>query len=267
MAEDQNAVAKRPKGRSPLYPSINLETAILRVRQLYAKERQHPTNVQAIVAHWNYKSLNGPAAQTLAALKKYGLIDDEGTGENRKAKISALAEVILAHPDEALRKAAIQEAALKPAMHRELWEKYHLDLPSDSNLRWELTHDRGFTETGASEFMRVYRATIGFAQLTSDAPGPAAGSDEDEPADDDLVLSAYNAPHPSGRSGPPPSLLRSTTSYRIPLISGGAVDLDGMFPLTEQDWDHFIRVLTAMKPGLVRDDAVATGAAPDRTAE
>src|ERR1700733_4242727 len=108
------ASTKRAKGRSPLYPSINLETAIQRVRQLYEKERQHPTAVGTIVAHWRYKSLNGPAAQTLAALKKYGLLEDEGSGENRKARISALADVIVAHPDEGMRMAAIREAALKP---------------------------------------------------------------------------------------------------------------------------------------------------------
>ena len=167
--ETGTTTAKRPKGRSPLYPAINLETALQRARQLYEKERLHPTPVTTIVTHWKYRSLNGPAAQTLAALKKYGLIEDEGTGEQRKARLSALADAILSHPEEEKRKAGIREAALRPAMHRELWDKYHVDLPSDSNLRWELTHDRGFTETGATEFIRVYKATVQFAP--TDCPG------------------------------------------------------------------------------------------------
>ncbi len=260
MTEETSTTAKRPKGRSPLYPSINLETAIQRVRQLYEKERQHPTPVATIARHWSYKSLNGPAAQALAALKKYGLIEDEGTGEQRKARISALADVILAHPDEAMRKAAIQEAALKPAMHRELWEKYQQDLPSDSNLRWELTHNRGFTETGASEFIPVYRATIAFAQLATHVPDSSDDLGEQDIERQDGDGHVDNGPDDRKSKNQAPPSTPPTRSYAIPLIEDGAVMVEGEFPITERDWGQFIAVLTAMKPGLVRTDAVIADA-------
>jgi hypothetical protein len=252
---EAGTTTKRTKGRSPLYPSINLETAIQRARQLYEKERQHATPVAAIAAHWHYKSLNGPASQVLAALKKYGLIDDEGSGADRKAKLSPLADVILAHPDEAMRKAAIREAALNPAMHQELWDKYHQDLPSDSNLHWELTHDRGFTETGASEFIPVYRATIAFAQLASHVPEPTQGSDNQDVGGHDDSDQPEREPvrQRSASTG-------TTRSYAIPLIEGGAVVVEGQFPISEQDWHQFTTVLNAMKPGLVKGNAATTDA-------
>lgn len=249
MSEQATVGAKKPKGRSPLYPAINLETAIQRARQIYEKERRHATPVTTIVAHWKYSSLNGPAAQALAALKKYGLMEDEGAGQDRKAKLSALAEVILVHPDEDSRKDAVQEAALMPTLHRELWERYHLELPSDSNLHWELTHDRGFTETGATEFIRVYRATIAFAQLGSRVAESTPADDEDvERYDGDIDGDSPPDHHAKERRR---EVRGATRSYPIPLIGGGVVVVEGAFPITEQDWTQFMAVLAAMKPGLV----------------
>ena len=182
------------------------------------------------------------------------LLDYEGSGNQRKVKLSQLAEVILVHPNESVRRDAIAEAALRPAVHSELWEKYRDQLPSDSSLRWELTHDRGFTETGAAEFIPVYRATVSFAQLASYQPG---SSDEAPEEDDPVGLDDADDPEPSpsqtGRRGASgPSSIASTRSYSVPLISGGVIGVEGAFPISEADWDQFIAVLTAMRPGLVR---------------
>lgn len=248
----ENGQAKKPKGRSPAYPSINLETAIQRARQLYDKERNYLTPVTTIAAHWGYRSLNGPAAQAIAALKRYGLLDEEGASEDRKAKVSKLADIILVHPEEAERKEAIREAALRPAIHREMWDKYHDHLPSDQNLLWELTRDRGFTETGASEFVPVYRATIAFAQLgdadRTSEPAPTLDTQEvEEDRDDDDGDSQPERPSTKQRH----QAGETAKSYAIPLIDNGAVVVEGQFPITERDWNQFIAVLTAMKPGLV----------------
>lgn len=76
---------------------------------------------------------------------------------------------ILANPAEQARREAIRRARLDPAIHRELWDKYGATPPSDVNLRWELTRRKGFTETGADEFIPEYRATVAFAQLVNGA--------------------------------------------------------------------------------------------------
>src|SRR5262249_30899737 len=130
---DAPAPTRRSTGRSPSFPAINLETAVRRAATLYEKERQHPTAVETIVRHWGYKSMNGPANGALAALKKFGLLTDEGRGADRRGRLTHLAVDIVANPNAAARTSAIKQAALMPAIHRELWDKYQNTPPSDAN--------------------------------------------------------------------------------------------------------------------------------------
>src|SRR5215212_7581365 len=127
MAETATEGGRKVRGRSPSYPAIDLEAAIKKVQVLYEKEREHPTPAETIVRHWGYKSLNGPASLSLAALKKFGLIDDEGTGPDRRARVSKLAVSILRNPDTVERSRAVKEAALRPAIHQVLWDRFGAD--------------------------------------------------------------------------------------------------------------------------------------------
>jgi len=249
MSEQASTDTRRPRGRSPSYPAIHLEQAIQRARQIYDRERQHPTPVETIVQHWGYKSLNGPASLSLAALKKFGLIADEGTGSTRRARISDLAVHILANPDERERTRAIREAALNPAIHRELWARYGSQTPSDVNLKWELTREHKFTDTGADEFIPEYRATIAFAQLAVDdsvqTQTPDSGSDDN--AEDESP-----PPPPPGRQPRQRRVTTETSSaYTIPLVGGASIVFEGEFPITEREWTHLMAVLDVLKPGLV----------------
>ena len=48
----------------------------------------------------------------------------------------------------------------------------------------------------------------------------------------------------------------------IPLLDEGPVILSGSFPLSEAGWDQLIRVLQAMRPGLVRPAPAAKNDLP-----
>jgi hypothetical protein len=202
--------------------------------------------------HWGYKSMNGPASLTLAALKKFGLIEDEGVRGDRVAWVSDLAVDILENPSSDRRVQAIKEAALRPAIHRELWDKYGSSLPSDANLRWELTRERGFTETGADEFIPEYKTTIAYAKLTtgdtvSTQTLQGKGEDGDDEPEQDLDL-----PKPQRRRRVTED---ATNVLTIPLAGRAPVTVEGEFPIREEDWTQFMAVLNAMKPGLVRTDS------------
>ena len=249
------APAKRPKGRSPSYPAITLETAIGRAKELYDLERQHWTAVATIIRHWGYTSLNGPASLTLAALKKFGLVEDEGTGAGRTARITELAVNILGNPDPEKRLSAIRTAALNPAIHRELWDEYHAtNLPSSESLHWKLTQDRGFTETGANEFIPEFEQTIAFAQLSFGGTVQTQVEVPDEEKVGDQANDEQTESEKVGRRQRRSGRQRVSTqgvTYAVPVAMGEDVTIEGRFPLTEQEWGQFMAVLTAMKPALV----------------
>ncbi|MGH2653616.1 MAG: hypothetical protein ACRDHV_04605 [Actinomycetota bacterium] len=254
MSTQEEEVRRRPKGRSPNYPGINLETAIERARRLYAEERGNWAHFDTIVRHWNYQPKSGGARVTFAALKKFGLLTDDGSGARKRGRLTDLALSILqdTRPDSAEREEAIREAALMPPIHRELWEEYGGTLPSDDNLRYSLVRQRGFTESGAAEFVQEFRATIAFARLGESSRMPSDDGG-DGPTKKDPVT-----PTGPGTLTPPPATLPE--GYKVPLGAGRAALLQLPSPFTERDWDLMLRVLEAMKPGLIEAEPPPTPA-------
>src|SRR5271157_2723435 len=79
---------KRKRTRSPAYPYINLETAILRAKEFYDKELRNAANVNVAAKHWGYVEASSNAAQTVAALINFGLLQDEGVGDKRRVRLT-----------------------------------------------------------------------------------------------------------------------------------------------------------------------------------
>lgn len=273
MSEEQRPL-KRPKGRSPAYPAISLEKAIQRVRQVYARDKQYEIPAASLPEVWGYASLNGPAGLTISALKKFGLINDEGVRDERRISVTDQAVHILDHPSSDARAEAIRDAALRPPIHREFWDEYGSNLPSDANMIWRLTRDRGFTETGAKEFLREWRETLEFAGLDRQ-PEPAAAVvtssasfevGDREPGQEQLdrPFDESNSPSRSEVDEHASAWQASLTernaagvqSYPIPIALQGRppVVISGAFPLSASEWAQFKAVLDAMRPVLVNDD-------------
>ena len=62
---------------------------------------------------------------------------------------------------------ALQEAALSPKIHQELWEKFGAELPDTGTLVYFLESERGgFTDRSAKELIAEYRDTLRFSDLT-----------------------------------------------------------------------------------------------------
>jgi hypothetical protein len=166
MADKTTTSPKKTKSRSPNFPGINLQEAIGRARALYEKEGLTPTPQEVLFKHWDYAPKSSSALITLAALRAFGLVENEGG----RIKLSELARDILQDersesPD---RVRAIHRAALTPKIHAELWKSFDEKLPSDENLRHELVRKRGFTPSGAEDFITQFRSTLAFARLPND---------------------------------------------------------------------------------------------------
>jgi hypothetical protein len=183
------STSRKRKGRSPRYPGIDLETAVERARKLWAEEAHYTTNVQVALGHWGYAPKSGGGAVAIAALKAFGLLDDTGAGDARKVHLTELAQDILLSEAPGRRQEAIQDAALRPPAHADLWSRYGAQLPSDQSVQLYLMRERGFTPGGAAELVSEFKRTISFAGLTG-RPATVVFTDESnaEPPHSDQAL-------------------------------------------------------------------------------
>ncbi|MDZ4870189.1 MAG: hypothetical protein SGI91_22940 [Alphaproteobacteria bacterium] len=176
---DTPTAAKKPRqGRSPAYPFISVQKALEKAEQLRVAEGGRPKHFSprpAIAKAWEMGEKTGPTKQTIAALGYFGLFEFEGSGEDRSARLTDTALKILLdkQPVSPERDALVQKVALTPTIHKELWEKWGADLPSDPTLETFLVRDRGFSEDGAKDLMEAYKETIKFAKLGQSAAIPA----------------------------------------------------------------------------------------------
>lgn len=168
------------KQRGPNFPSMSLEKAVDLAHVLYEKEKRASVPVPVILGHWGYKNpKSSTATMAIAALRSYGLVDYQGGGTNKLAKLSTRAlKIILNTPERA---AELRDAALSPKIHRQLWERYKADgLPSDQTLKHHLILDLGFNDAAVDGFLARLRSTFSLAKLTevdtiSEKKGSAGG--------------------------------------------------------------------------------------------
>jgi hypothetical protein len=167
---------KRPKKRSPNYPAIGLEKALERAETIRAQARHHFMPVTTARTLWNYKK--GAGDQVVAALKAFGLLEVQGESETRQVRLTEAARRILGNaPDRA---ELLKVAALKPDLHKEIWEKYEGDLPpADAIIREYLIWERNFNEDFVDSFINQFRSTIAYASIDLSDKIRSDGDDDD----------------------------------------------------------------------------------------
>lgn len=164
---NETATDKKKRFRSPSYPAVDLATAIDKARVIYEHERKSAAPVAVVARHWGTDIKSSTGLRLVAALKQFGLLLEEGRGEDRHVRLSDLALDILLpnaeNPSE--RRRAIKAAALAPKIHRTLWDQYAGKLPSDETLKTFLVRKMEFHDTHVQGFIKQFRATIEFAEL------------------------------------------------------------------------------------------------------
>jgi len=251
---------RKPKGRSPSYPGIGLGEAIEKAMALYKKEGRNAAHIDTITGHWGYKQRTGPGLVAIAALKKFGLLEDEGDNGTRRARLTQLALSILLHEEgSAEHQRWVREAALLPPIHAELWNKFGGRLPSDQNLRRTLVLDRHFTESGAHQFIRQFKSTIAFAGLDEADKMPEAQPTQHLPSEEHMASQTIRpAGIPSGEAGGSPRVspeAGDTPGMRtLPLPVGEEPwpVLQVPVPMTEEAWEQMLAAINVFKVGVVR---------------
>lgn len=210
-------VHKKARVRSPAFPFISLAKAIERAQAFWNSEKRNAAPVAAAAHDWDFKSPKSSSAlQTFAAVKYFGLFEDVGTGNARKVRLTDLALRIVLDQREGSEEQlkAIQEAALKPKIHQELWVKWGAELPSDATFRHHLVVDRKFNEDSAAAFMAEYKSTIAFAKLTES--GTLSGDEADSANDQDDILVGFEMKTDPAKKDPviPPVNLPAGTQHQ-----------------------------------------------------
>lgn len=154
--------------RGPAYPYVDLRKAVERTQIVADKGGgRQPMTPESFYTLWGIGAKSSGARQTLAALNYYGLVDYIGRGSDRRAKLTDLARRIVFDQREGSpeRASAIRQAALEPAVFRELYDRYGHITPADSVLHSFLMIERGFTKPGAEAATDNYKSTFEFAGL------------------------------------------------------------------------------------------------------
>src|SRR5438270_379154 len=87
----QDDAKSQRRTRGPAVPTINLEKAIALIRKVWEKEKRNPAPVSSIVTHWGYKPKSSGGFLAIASLKRFGLLDEQGSSKQRTLKLSQLA--------------------------------------------------------------------------------------------------------------------------------------------------------------------------------
>ncbi len=242
---------RQRRTRSPSYPAIGLEDAIGRAATIYRKHIMHPARVGTVFATLGYSQKSGPGAGVLAALIKFGLIDDEGTSEGRQVKITEVGRRIILRPlDSPERIQLVRDAALRPSIHRELWERFGPELPDDALLKDFLIVDRAFNPAVVNEFIEEYRDTLSYAGLLGDGTLATESEDGLKPDSEEEVAAIPTSSAPTTRPVVPASApaTASREEIRLPLFNKALVTINWSARMTFAEWDAMSDAIKALKP-------------------
>jgi len=125
-------------------------------------------------------------------------------------------------------------------------------------MLYDLTFERGFSDSAARDVLRQFRATVSYARLAESDDillHDESESDEDGITDEELsVTTPATLTDPGTGSG---TKSRNKRTVQITYSPSEWALLQGQFPMSEADWDAMIAVLQAMKRGLVESDSVS----------
>jgi hypothetical protein len=183
MADDTDTGLRQRSRRSPV---LSLQKALERAEEFKKEHGTHAVRPASAYKAWGYAEKSSGARQTLATLIMYGIFVDSGIGEERRVKLSELAQRYLIDQRPAERAKIAQRMVLAPEVMLQLWEAWNSTPPGDSECRSQLIFDYGFTETGADEMLAIYKDNIAFVNpngslIESEVPEPKGGTQQAAP--------------------------------------------------------------------------------------
>lgn len=213
------------RDRSPAFPYIGLAKALQRIEVLFAKVKRYEARVADIASDWGLSPKSSSTDRTIAALQAYGLVEDAGSGDARKIKVSDLGWRILDDGRPGVREKLLAEAALRPRIIADYALRWQGGRPDDTHALSQLKFEGGFTDDGARIFLRVFDETIRFVQASEGDKPPEIMADEDRQQSQEQLDNApeKSTPPPQGRQATgKPVLLEGERELTTGILSKGA---------------------------------------------
>ena len=236
--------------RSPAYPAIALPQAMDLLGVIFRSFQSHPAPMEAVGEAVGMKAGGSSLNVRLAALKKYGMIDELGDTKSggKSYRVSALGKDLAVLPQGSAEHAeALRKAALMPVIYESLWTRFGPELPADSLIRSYLVRERNFNAHQVDGAIADFRATIEYAGLAKEA----AAAPEAESIGQMVQRFATMQP---GQIAPAPfkPTVAAGEVFTIPLEDGKVASIP--YPMSRQSWELFMQTLRLWEPRLVAED-------------
>ncbi|WP_104566059.1 hypothetical protein [Ralstonia mannitolilytica] len=198
------------------------------MEKVYAAEGRHATPVEIVAQALGYKSAtNGSAAQAIASLRYYGLMERPKDGF---LAVSKDYETYKFSPDEAQKQALLVGWLRTPPVFSTLLDKYAARLPSDANIRFDFIN-MGFIPGGADAYVGVFRRSVEFARFYDRTPAQAESEQQMLPSERPITAeneSGFESQRVNGSQSPPaqPVLATAQLAPATAQISGHVAQPD-----------------------------------------
>ncbi|MGR3436797.1 MAG: hypothetical protein ACU0CO_18220 [Shimia sp.] len=216
--------------------------------------------MEAAAQDWGISATSSGLQRVAAAMISFGLLDDIGSGKDRRLELTDSATRILTDARPGVKEKLLSEAALRPPVILKYWQAWGRQRPSDPHAISELMFDGGFTETSAKSFLKTFDDALRYIQ--DDTPGlatPALGKAENyeasahEGAEKSLSLNEVMAEPALRRDVGPAPGGREVLSFRPRSSALVSVHADGQ--ITSKDLAKLIRLLDIQRQMMAEDEA------------
>jgi len=155
--------------RSPAYPHTSLPEAMWMVQKLVpVADGSHALSLKAAAEALGLRPESSWLNLRLASLKKFGLIDDLPAGETRERRVRLTSTAVMLstipHYD-AMNRLLRQQAALRPPIYEDLWNRFGPILPANEPMREYLVKERHFNPQSVDALLDNFRSTVEYAEL------------------------------------------------------------------------------------------------------
>lgn len=168
-------MAKLPSGR---FPFINLNKALERAQAIFDNDKGGKgLKVPVAFAAWGYSDKSSGGFQTIAALKQYGLLTDEGANDERVVKLTQDARTYFQTEIDSDKAELRSRFAGKPSLMAHLLEHWEGGTVDDPVARTYLKTTLGMNEQSTRSALGIYKENLSHTGPKADDKGGSASEE------------------------------------------------------------------------------------------